>query len=271
MLWEKPLRMLWRIERGGSTSSLVGASHFFRYSFKRRFAREMRDAKTVLFEGPLDAESMKRVSEYGLDGANTPSVVDAISPDAAKKINGRLAHVVVGRDSTGLELARPEKRTFLETHARGSRPWMAFFTIWSAYVRTKGWTHSMDMEAYHVAQRLGRPVGFLETIDEQLRALDGIPFDGIVLYLNQVDLWDKYTDRFVRLFLRGSLGEMLKYTLRFPTRCESILEDRDPVLFERMKPFADKGGAIAFVGTTHVAGILKRFEAEGYSVRQEAA
>jgi uncharacterized protein YbaP (TraB family) len=269
VIWEKPLHILWRLERDGRASSLVGSAHFFRYSFKRRLAAEMRNAKAVLFEGPLDAESMKRVAEYGLNGGSTPSVIDAMSAEAAKKINGRLAHLMSGGTSTGLGLVRQTTENFLETHARGSRPWMAFFTTWSAYVRTKGWTHSMDMEAYQVACRLGKPIHFLETIDEQLRALDGIPFDGIVHYLNQIDLWDHYTDRFVKLFLQGNLREMLTYALRFPTRCESILDDRDPVLFERMKPFVEEGAALAFVGTSHVPGILKRFESERYTVRQD--
>jgi len=219
----------------------------------------------------LDAESMRRVAAYGLDGGNTPSVMDAITPDTAKEINRRLAHPIVDTVSTGLALVRPPKRDFLETNARGARPWMVFFAIWSAYVGGKGWTHAMDMKAYHVALKLGKPVHFLETIDEQLRALDEIPFEGIVQYLNQVELWDAYTERFVKLFLQGNLRDMLSYALRFPTRCESIIDDRDPVLFERMKPFVEEGRALAFVGTTHVAGIAKRFEAEGYAVRQEVA
>jgi len=268
MMWKRPLRMLWRLERDGRTSCLVGSAHFFRYGFKRQLTTEITNADTILFEGPLDAESMKRVAEYGLDGDGTPSVVDAIRPEAAKKINDRLAGLAVSQSATGLGLIRQVQRNFLETHARGARPWMAFFATWSAYVRTKGWKHSMDMEAYQLARRLGKQIHFLETIDDQLRALDGIPFEGIVQYMNQIDLWDQYADRFVKLFLQGNLGEMLNSPLRFPTRCESILDDRDPVLFERMKPFAQEGGALAFVGTSHVPGILKRFESEGYAVRQ---
>ncbi|MCG6537527.1 MAG: TraB/GumN family protein, partial [Syntrophales bacterium LBB04] len=268
-MWEKPLRMLWRLERKGRTSSIVGAAHFFKYSFKRRFAAEMKDAKAILFEGPLDAESMEKVADYGLDGRGTPSVVDAVTSEAAKEINRRLARLTDGHASTGLALIRSAKQNFLETNVRGARPWMAFFTIWSAYVKAKGWRHSMDMEAYQVARRLGRHIFFLETIDEQLRALDGIPFEGIIDYLNKVELWDQYTDRFVKFYLQGNLSDMLSYALRFPTRCESIIDDRDPVLFERMKPFVEEGGTLAFVGTTHVAGILMRFQAEGYAVRQE--
>ncbi len=127
----------------------------------------------------------------------------------------------------------------------------------------------MDMEGYRIAHQVGKPIHFLETIDEQLRALDAIPFDGMAHYLNQFDLWDQYVDRYVNLFLRGNLREMLNSALRFPTRCESIVDNRDPVLFERMKPFVQEGRALAFVGPVHVPGILKRFEDGGYTVRQE--
>ena len=261
--------MLWRIERDGKVSSLVGSAHFFRYSFRKRFAAEIEAATAVLFEGPLDAESMKRVAEYGFQGDGTPSVVDALAPRAANEINRRLASLMGDAPSTGLGLVRPLKQDFLEAHARGARPWMAFFTIWSAYVRTKGWKHSMDMEGHRVAKSLGKRIRYLESIEEQLRALDGIPFEGIVRYLNQIELWEEYTDRFVKRFLEGDLSGMLSYGLRFPTRCESIVDNRDPVLFERMKPFVEEGGALAFVGTTHVMGVLKRFQAEEYAIRQD--
>ena len=63
--------------------------------------------------------------------------------------------------------------------------------------------------------------------------------------------------------------EMVSTTTIFPTRCKSILDDRDPVFFERMKPFMDRGSAVAFVGTTHVGGLAGMFEGEGYLIRRE--
>ena len=33
----------------------------------------------------------------------------------------------------------------------------------------------MDVEAFHIARELGKKIAFLETIADQLNALDGIP------------------------------------------------------------------------------------------------
>ena len=64
------------------------------------------------------------------------------------------------------------------------RPWMAFFSVWSALLN---WKYSMDVEAYHTAQKLGKKIGFLETIEDQLAALDGVPFERFVNYLNHIE------------------------------------------------------------------------------------
>jgi glycosyltransferase A (GT-A) superfamily protein (DUF2064 family) len=37
--------------------------------------------------------------------------------------------------------------------------------------------------------------------------------------------------------IEGDLGKFMANTPRFPTRCESILDHRDPILFERIKTF----------------------------------
>jgi hypothetical protein len=262
--------MVWRLERDGKTSAIVGASHFFPYSYRKTYTGLMRDARAVLFEGPLDKESMETIAQYGMEGRDTPSVLKALDPEAARKINRRLANAAEqpAATSTGLAMIRPSNSGFLDIYAGEVRPWMALFATWSAYLRTKGWKNSMDMEAYTVATRLGKNVCFMETIEEQLAALDGIPFDRIVAFLNAFDQWDIYSERFLKLYLEGRYDEMASTTTMFPTRCESILDDRDPVFFERMKPFIDRGSAVVFVGTTHVRGLAPMFEDEGYLVRQ---
>jgi hypothetical protein len=267
---ERPLRMVWKIERDGKTSKIVGASHFFPYSYCRTFTGLLRDADAVLFEGPLDKESMETIARYGMEGRDTPSVLKALDPEAARKINMRLAKAVEqpGATSTGLAMIRQSNSGFLDVYADEVRPWMALFATWSAYLRTKGWKNSMDMEAYAVATRLGKNVCFMETIEEQLAALDGIPFERIVAFLNAFDRWDAYSERFLGLYLDGRYDEMASTTTIFPTRCESILDDRDPVFFDRMKPFIHQGDAVVFVGTTHVRGLAPMFEDEGYLISQ---
>jgi len=39
---ERPLRMVWRVERGSRRSHIVGTAHFFPYSFARPLSRLIR-------------------------------------------------------------------------------------------------------------------------------------------------------------------------------------------------------------------------------------
>ena len=265
---EKPLRTVWRVEKEGRASLLVGTAHFFPYSFKKALTRLIQNVEIVLFEGPLDQENMAKVVQYGRQGENSPSVYEALDPNAKKDINRQLATRLNPPTTAGtyLELIHSKASNFLETYAAGVRPWMAFLTVWSALL---DWKYSMDIEAYHIAQALGKKIQFLESIEDQLAALDGIPFDRIMNYLNHVEKWEVHKDLFQKAFLNGEVEKFISMTGEFPTRCESIIQKRDPIFFGGMKPFFEAGRAVAFVGVGHIPGIQKLFLGEGYQVSQE--
>ena len=63
---EKKLRMMWKVEKDGKASYLVGAAHFFPYSFKKSLSQYINNAETVLLEGPLDETNMNKVIEQGV-------------------------------------------------------------------------------------------------------------------------------------------------------------------------------------------------------------
>lgn len=267
---EKRLRTVWKIEKEGQTSFLVGTAHFTPYRFEKALTKLIQGAEIALFEGPLDKESMDRVIQYGRQGENIPSVYKALDPAAIKEINKQLgarssSHALSTAVSY-LDLIRPTTSDFWELHTRGVRPWMAFFTIWSAFLN---WKHSMDVEAFHIAQKLGKKIQYLETIEDQLEALDGIPFDRIVNYLNHIEHWKVHKELYLKAFLEGDLPKFFSMTGEFPTRCDSILKKRDPIFFEKMKTFFQKGKTVAFVGVAHIPGIRKMFLDEGYQVTQE--
>jgi uncharacterized protein YbaP (TraB family) len=265
---EKPLRTVWRVEEERQVSFLVGTAHFSPYRFKRTLIKLIQGVETVLFEGPLDGESMARVVQYGRQGENTPSLYKALNPEAIKEIN-RLLGGQSGASTTAgsyLEILRPMTSDPLEELSRGIRPWMTFFIVWSAFL---SWKHSMDMEAFHIAQKLGKKIEYLETIEDQLVALDGIPFERIVNYLNHIKNWRVHKEVFKKAFLEGDIQQFYSMTGEFPTRCESILAKRDPVFFRRTKAFFEAGKTAAFVGVAHVPGIRKMFLDEGYRLIQE--
>jgi len=264
----KPLRTVWRVEKDEHTSFLVGTAHFSPYSFKKALIKLIQRVHTVLFEGPLDQESMAKVVQYGRQGENTPSLYKALDPAAIKEINRQLGTQSSPSTTAGsyLELIHPTASDFLERLTQGVRPWMAFFAIWSAFLN---WKHSMDVEAFHIAQKLGKKIQYLETIEDQLTALDGIPFERIVNYLNHVKHWRVHKEVFMKAFLEGDLQKFLSMTGEFPTRCDSILAKRNPIFFKRLKTFFEEEKTTAFVGVAHIPEIRKMFLDEGYQVIQE--
>ena len=265
---ERRLRTAWKVEKERHDSFLVGTAHFSPYLFKKSLTKLIQGVDTVLFEGPLDQESMAKVVQYGQKAENTLSLYEALEPGAIKEINKLLA-ARSGTQTTAvpyLDLIHPASSDLLEIHAKGVRPWMTFFTIWSAFLN---WKHSMDVEAFHIAQKLGKKIEYLETIEDQLAALDGIPFERIVNYLNDIKHWGGHKKVFMKAFLEGDIEKFFSMTGEFPTRCGSIIAKRDPIFFKRMKVFFENGKTAAFVGVAHIPGIRKMFLDEGYRVIQE--
>ena len=265
---EKRLRTVWRVEKNGTGSLLVGTAHFSPYSFRKALTRLIQGSETVLFEGPLDQESMAEVARYGYRGEDTPSVYDALDPAVIREINRALSARSGPATTAGsyLDLVYAKPFGFLEENTRGVRPWMAFFTTWSAFL---SWKYSMDMEAFRIARKMGKKIGYLETIEDQLEALDGIPFDRIMNYLNHFQHWSAHREWMARVFLDGNLHSTLSITGEFPTRCESIIGKRDPIFFNGLKATFQKSQTTAFVGIGHIPGVRKMFLDEGYRVTQE--
>jgi uncharacterized protein YbaP (TraB family) len=265
---EREVKTIWRVEKKGRSGLLVGTAHFSPIRFTKSLTRVIGGVDTVLFEGPLDKESLAAVARYGRNGEGTPSLLEALDPAVIRGVNALLAPRFDRGTSaaTCLSLLGMGAEGFLEANCRGVRPWMAFFTVWTAFLNYR---HSMDLEAFEIAGRLGKRISWLETIPDQLAALDAIPFDRIVRYFGQYKRWGNHRDFFTRVFLAGELDNYLSRTGEFPTRCEAILGRRDPVFFEGIRSAFDKGPAAAFVGVGHIAGLRGLFSAAGYTIVRE--
>ena len=55
---QKKLKMIWQVQKNGTVSKLVGTAHFFPYSFRNALRRCLQNARIVMFEGPLNEDSM---------------------------------------------------------------------------------------------------------------------------------------------------------------------------------------------------------------------
>jgi len=268
---ERELKTVWKIEGDGRRGYVAGTAHFFPFRFQRSLQRLIHKAEVVLFEGPLDEQSMKRVVELGSSGEGSVALyerLDAQTITQIKKCTG-----MDSSDSNPLPLFCPlsaKESDPLYGHFQNFRPWLAFLNLWTLYLKERGWKYSVDLEAFGIARRMGKEIHFLETIDEQVQALEGVPFERFVTFLKKVDLWDEHTKRHVQSYQRGGLEEIMSGTSEFPTRCPSIIENRDPIFYERMKPYLEKAETVAFVGTAHIPGLKKMFLDDGYKVDQLA-
>jgi uncharacterized protein YbaP (TraB family) len=271
--WKKKrLKTIWRLEKNATTSFLVGTSHFTPYSFEKSLTKLIQRTEIAIFEGPLDKESMDRVVQYGQQRGNTSSVYKALDPAVIKEINEQLGDWsgprLLSTAVSYLNTIYSTSSNFLELHTSEVRPWMAFFTVWAAFL---SWKNSVDVEAFHIAQKLGKNIQYLETIEDQLNALDGIPFDRIVNFFNHFSQWKVYKELYLKAFLEGDLLKFFSMIEEFPTRCDSILKNRDPIFFKKMKTIFQEGKTVAFVGIAHIPAIRKMFLDEGYQVTQEEA
>ena len=260
--------MVWEVEPGGGNpgrrSTLVGAAHFFPRHFRRDLRRLIGEARAVLLEGPLDEAATRKVlaAGRGLGG-------DQLYKAARDQIHARLgiysAPLDVNRMLRDLIFGRQEQ--WLEEELRTLKPWAAFFGIWTRFRAREGWVHKFDLDAADIAANLGKEVRYLETIEEQIAALEAVPLERFTRFLAAGD-WAAYNDGYQRHYLAGDLERLTATAQGFPTYCEPIIGRRDAVLAERMGPDLEAGGACVVIGVAHCPGVLGKLQAGGFEVSQ---
>ena len=283
---EKQLKTVWEVEKDGKKNCLVGTAHFFPHHFRVSLKKILRRSKRALFEGPLDPQSMEKVVARGSQGKGSLEIYEALDTQTLREIREKAeslfgdpqffrgipgkAGSLFGDSQTLLQfLPRGEKPPDpLLAHFQRLRPWLAFFTIWTSYLKTKGWTGSVDLEAFELSKKLGKEIHFLETIEEQIHVLEKIPVERMIRFLKKVHQWDEYSESYVRAFLRGSLASWMSGTSDFPSRCSPVIDERDRVFYLRMKPFVEQGESAVFLGAPHLYGVNQMLEADGYRLIQ---
>jgi uncharacterized protein YbaP (TraB family) len=208
--------MSWRVERGGKASHLVGSAHFFPYHFRTDLNRYIGASRIVLVEGPLDEAAAAAVAERGSGKDRQRSLVEALGPRVVRRISRQLPAKSSSASATALALGLPAADSGeLDWNQLGRfKPWMAFFRIWSEHLKRGGWTFSMELDVLKIAADLGRPVETLETIQEQLDALDAVPLERFVRFLRRTD-WRTARRAHARRYLAGDLdGETRPRALR---------------------------------------------------------
>ena len=223
MFWRKrkqrELKTVWEIRKDDRLSYLVGTAHFFPYSFRHSFLQLISHAATVLFEGPLDEASLQAIRGAGIAEETATSVFDKLDRSTVAKINEKL---LPGCRRKTLEdaicLSVPGTKDPLHEMISGMKPWLTFFTLWSAYLERCGWRYSVDLEAYGIAREMGREVVAMESVEEQVKVLEGLSLERIIGFLMQVEHWDTYRKDYVRHYLAADLEKIRSTATGFPSR-----------------------------------------------------
>ena len=264
---EKDLKMIWEVEKDGAMSHLIGTAHFFPYSFKASLQRCLENARIVMFEGPLDPDNMAKVVNSGIDRHSGYHIFDDLDRKTIDKISRELAPPCRGRNTfMVLNFRKFRVENPLYDMVKGMKPWLAFFTIWSSYLKINGWKHSVDLEAYTIAEKLGKNMDFLETIDDQIGVLESLTRERITAFLKQVDRWPELARGYADCYLAGDLAKLKSQGLRFPSRHRSVINYRDKIFGETMIKHFKTGDAVAFVGAPHVRGVSKLLREAGFHI-----
>lgn len=265
---EKTLRMVWEIQRQRKTSFLVGTAHFFPYSFRTSLRNLMERVHSVFLEGPLDDQSMKKATLAGACEGDCAEIINSMDQVSLTKV----IEIFLPKGSAPLQFlgvaATTSPRELLISQFKQMKPWLMFFTIYKGFLDRKGWKHSVDLEAYQLAKELHKGINFLETMEEQIEALENMSVDQISDFLNRIDNWDEYIADFTKWYLDGELQSISSNPYKFPTRSTYIIQRRDSILCDRMVPLLERGNVAIFVGIPHVLGITRLLLSKGFSVGQ---
>jgi uncharacterized protein YbaP (TraB family) len=265
---ERPYAMLWELTKNGATSWIGGTAHSFRYSFANAFRKLFAKVDTVIFEGPLDAASLAAFGRQGRTrDANTPRVIDYLKEEEI----GHLERVVRGPQGAlakFLNMAWPspaDVRGILAAH----RPWSVFFTLYYSFLERHGWNQSVDLEAWETAHDMGRNVIAMESIAEQIAALESVPMDRIINFLRRPEDWKRRMRQSLDAYLDGDLLRMLNTSTEFPTRINTVIGLRDQRFRERMMPYIEQGRTAVFVGTAHMLNLENMLRDDGFTVTRK--
>jgi TraB/PrgY/gumN family len=263
---EKPLKMVWSVQKDHWVSYLVGTAHFFPYSFSRPLKRLLSKIDSFISEGPLDPASLDQIASNGSHEDGCAELGEMLHPEVVREINRLMGERLMDQDGSELfylfHAVRPD---YFETYTRNARPWMAMFSIWTTYL---DWKYSVDLEAYQAARRMGKKILCLETLEEQIAVLNDIPLERVLRHFNEVGNWKTYRDNYVRYYLEGDLDTLVSMTDRFPTRTPIAIGKRDRIMFERLRPVISAESCAAFIGFPHVPGVRQLLQDDGFTVMQ---
>ncbi len=270
--------LLWRIEKPGAAPSyLYGTIHSTQAApmqYARDAAHFAEKATTIATElGTLD-EKVKR--ELGAQMLRRSLVPDADT------WAGRLE----GDDAARVEAMLKGKGVAPEI-AHHLKLWMLVMSLALPACETEAQAQGLPMVDEFLANDAKAhkiPVVGLESVDEQMNVIAGVPEDVAATQLRIAARDPAYADgayaTLLSLYVQKRPATVLAY-LDLTSRLSEaerksgdemtkrLLGDRNKTMAERAQPLLDKGGAFIAVGALHLSGkggLIELMRAKGYTV-----
>ncbi|HZX81461.1 MAG TPA: TraB/GumN family protein [Lysobacter sp.] len=269
-----PVPLLWKVSDGDNRLYLLGSFHLLRksdYPLSSDIEAAFDDAESLAFEvapGEMDdpgiAARMLRLATS--DPAAT--VARVLSPELRERLDRQARRAGVA----------PEQLAAFE-------PWFVDTTLVTLLARRRGFSHDDGLDRHLMARAAtsGKPAVGLETVDEQLAALDGMPLDEQLASLREFieegdgagarldELHDAWRRADVPLLERLTREEMRERT---PVTYRRLNVDRNRAWIPRFEAMLARPAGhdvLAVVGALHLLGddgVVAMLRARGYRVER---
>lgn len=264
----------WRISRGKKHGYLVGSIHFGRvemYPLAEPVEVAFKKSDALVVEANvLDADQMQTaqiVMSKGMytDGTTLSQVLDRKT----------LALLNVTAANLGLPAAMLD----------GQKPWFASMTLTSLGLKKLGLSEELGVDQHFLkqAKQMKKPIRELESVEQQLEMMSGMPHTVQVAMLKQtLEDMEKAEAYFDELYQAWRDGEPQKLDSLFAEDAarsadsakfmKMMIDDRNVTMSRGIDRMLTQGcSCFVVVGAGHLGGrkgIIKLLEAKGYKAEQ---
>lgn len=262
---------MWEIEGAHNTIRLLGSIHFLRPgrdSLPPAVVGAVEDADVVLMELDLD----------DLDQAEAQVSLQTLGIDPA----GRTLEALLGARDYRLAVTKANVLGIDLSLLQAFEPWLAAITISQIELQKLGFDSEsgVEQQVLRLAQRDRKEIRGLETLQEQLAAMDALPLVTqrafLLQTLDDADDMKDQIDEIVEAWKTGDVSamesEFLDDVRDQPDLYRRIVVDRNRAWARKIGPLArERTDYLVVVGTLHLVGpdsLIRMLEAAGHPARQ---
>lgn len=263
---------LWELESSNNTVSLLGSIHLLRetdYPLPEPIQTAFDAAETVVFEVDIaelnSPDTLETILQAALPDSPEETLLNALSPDTY-----RLAEAAVA--SVGLPL---ESLNQFE-------PWFLFINLPALKLLQLGFDPAFGIDAYlsGEANRAGKAIAALETVEQQLGFLDDLPVTIQSALVEQtileLDILESSFTALLDAWQSGDVGAFEQLVLAgfadYPEVYDVLLAQRNETWLTTIETFIDQpDDYLVVVGAAHLVGedgLVAQLQERGYVLRQ---